>query len=454
MAKKPSIRFVCTNCGAASATWAGRCAHCGEWNTLQEEAVVQPLGGGLRRSGDGGTVLQSQAVDAAIQRDQPRLQTHIPDVDIVLGGGLVAGSVNLLAGQPGIGKSTLLLQLAYQLAADHDVLYISAEESAHQVGLRAERLGTQEAKLKLATSTSAEDIATTIMKGTHKVVIVDSIQTIGSAAVASAPGTVSQITNSTQLLMHAAKLSATALIIVGHVTKEGNIAGPKVLEHVVDVVLQLEGDRYGGFKVLRAIKNRFGSTNEAGIFEMTARGLTAVENPSAALLSERQTTDGSVVLATLEGTRPLLVEVQALVNRTSYGYPKRAVSGIDLNRLNLLIAVLEKRTKLQLADQDIYVNIVGGIRITEPAADLAICMAIGSAAKALQLKKNAVVFGEIGLSGEIRHVPHMEKRVSEAQKLGFEAAIGPVMKTGQPLTFLKSVPNVRSALNQFLEKEA
>jgi len=251
----------------------------------------------------------------------------------------------------------------------------------------------------------------------------------------------------------AAKQSDTAIVLVGHVTKEGSIAGPKVLEHVVDVVLQLEGDRYGGFKVLRAAKNRFGPTNEAGIFEMVEQGLQPVENPSAALLAERQISDGSVVLATLEGTRPLLVEVQALVNRTSYGYPKRAASGFDLNRLNLLVAMLERRTKLNLSEQDIYINIVGGIQIREPAADLAICMAIGSAAKGLQLKKNAAVFGEVGLSGEVRHVPHADKRLAEAKKLGFDGAIGPLVKTGKKLTGLHGVSDVRSALNQFLEKD-
>jgi DNA repair protein RadA/Sms len=240
---------------------------------------------------------------------------------------------------------------------------------------------------------------------------------------------------------------------VGHVTKEGSIAGPKILEHMVDVVLQLEGDRYGGFKILRGIKNRFGSTNEAGIFEMVESGLKPVDNPSAALLAERQISDGSIVHATMEGTRPLLVEIQALVNPTSYGYPKRTASGIDLNRVNLLIAMLERRTKLKLADRDIYVNIVGGIRLTEPAADLAVCMAIASAAKGMQLKKNAVVFGEVGLSGEVRHVPFAEKRVAEAKKMGFEAAIGPEIRTGKKPTLLTSVKDVRSALNTFLEKD-
>jgi len=403
-------------------------------------------------AGTGGRILKPASALQLASRDQQRLVTGIDEVDTVLGGGLVAGSVNLIAGQPGIGKSTLLLQLADSLAQKHTVLYVSGEESGHQIGLRAERLGVTSKQLQLATSTNADDIAATIAAKQYELVIVDSVQTVSVEAIASAAGSVSQITNSTQLIMQAAKQAGTAVILVGHVTKEGMIAGPKVLEHVVDVVLQLEGDRYGGFKVLRATKNRFGPTTEAGIFEMVGEGLKPVLNPSAALLAERQVSDGSIVLATVEGTRPLLVEVQALVNKTSYGYPKRAASGIDLNRVNLLVAMLERRTKLSLADQDIYINIVGGMKITEPAADLAVCMAIGSAAKGLQLKANAVVFGEVGLSGEVRHVPYIDKRLAEAKKLGFESAIGPLPK-GTKTSFLLGVPDVRSALNQFLEKD-
>jgi DNA repair protein RadA/Sms len=432
-----------------SSTWAGRCPQCGEWNTLHEE--LQLTGSNAAAAIRAGSALQATTVQTSATQDSTRMPTGITDVDLILGGGVVPGSINLIAGQPGIGKSTLLLQLAYEVAKNEPVLYISGEESAHQVSLRAKRLGTVQNDLKLATSTSADDIAATIISGTYRLVVVDSIQTVSCSAISSAAGTVSQITNSTQIITAAAKQSNTAVILVGHVTKEGAIAGPKVLEHVVDVVLQLEGDRYGGFKILRAVKNRFGSTNEAGIFEMVENGMQPVENPSASLLAERQVSDGSVVLATLEGTRPLLVEVQALVNKTSYGYPKRAASGFDLNRLNLLVAMLERRTKLSLAEQDIYVNIVGGMRITEPAADLAVCMAIGSAARGFQLKSNAVVFGEVGLSGEVRHVPYVEKRVAEAKKLGFEAAIGPKQKNSQKLPLLKTVPDVRTALNTFLE---
>lgn len=450
MARKPVSQYVCSSCGAISSSWSGKCLQCGEWNTLQEQLTKTSIAGSVVSGG----ILKPQTVAKSVARDQKRLKTGFDEIDEVLGGGIVAGSVNLIAGQPGIGKSTLLLQLAYATSNTEPVLYVSGEESTHQIGLRAERLGTLRSELQLATSNSADDIAATVASGQYKLVIVDSIQTVSCSAIASAAGTVSQITNATQLLTMAAKQSNTAIIMVGHVTKEGSIAGPKVLEHAVDVVLQLDGDRYGGFKLLRAIKNRFGSTNEAAIFEMVEKGLQPVSNPSAALLAERQISDGSVVLATLEGTRPLLVEVQALVNRTSYGYPKRAASGFDLNRLNLLVAMLERRTKLKLGEHDIYINIVGGIQIREPAADLAICLAIGSAAKGLQLKKNAVVFGEVGLSGEVRHVPYADKRLAEAKKLGFDGAIGPNMKkSGSRLTGLHGVKDVRDALNKFLEKD-
>lgn len=447
-AKKAAVRYVCSDCGATASSWAGRCAQCEAWNTMQEEALLVTASGAVAH----GSVLDEAHIETLVAHDQSRLQTNMEEVDTVLGGGIVVGSVNLIAGQPGIGKSTLLLQIADAVAKQHTVLYVSGEESGHQVGLRAQRLGVTANKLTLATTTSADDIAATIAAKQHELVIVDSIQTVTVSGVASAAGTVSQITNSSQRILQAAKQSGVAVIMVGHVTKEGSIAGPKVLEHVVDVVLQLEGDRYGGFKMLRAIKNRFGPTNEAGIFEMVGQGMQPVQNPSAALLAERQVADGSVVFATMEGTRPLLVEVQALVNKTSYGYPKRAASGIDLNRVNLLIAMLERRTKLRLAEQDIYINIVGGMKIVEPAADLAVCMAIGSAAKGLQLKANAVVFGEVGLSGEVRHVPYADKRLAEAKKMGFEAAVGPVQK-GQKSDFLQPISHVRDALNQFLEKD-
>ncbi len=446
---KSSVKFVCSNCGALSASWSGRCHVCGEWNTLQEQAEIVV---GKKTANYSAEKLPTRSLaDVKKAGQEKRLSTRLREVDTVLGGGFVPGSVTLIAGQPGIGKSTLLLQLADALATSRQVLYVSGEESAHQIGMRASRLKTGSAKLQLATSTRAEDIASSISTGENAMVIVDSIQTLTVDAVSSAPGTISQITNATHLLSEQAKATSTALVLVGHVTKEGSIAGPKVLEHLVDVVLQLEGDRYGGLKVLRGTKNRYGSTSETGIFEMTDSGLAAVANPSASLLAERQVNDGSVVLATIEGTRPLLVEVQALVNRTSYGYPKRAASGIDLNRINLLVAMLERRTKLNLAEQDIYINIVGGIRITEPAADLAVCMAIASASKGMKLKHDAVVFGEVGLSGEVRHVPYIEKRMVEAKKLGFTSAIGPLPRSQKAIRGLQGVRDVRTALNQFLE---
>src|SRR3989338_4640507 len=448
MAKKLGVRYVCSVCGNVTSSWTGRCSNCGEWNSLEEQVAV---GGSEAKAG--GDILKAVSVAEASATKLPRLSSGIADIDGVLGGGLVAGSVVLLAGPPGVGKSTLLLQVAHQVAARSKILYVSGEESARQVAMRAERLGAAAKNLQLAISTVANDVAATISQGSFNAVIIDSIQTMAVNEISSSAGTVSQITNATRLIGAAAKTANTALILVGHVTKEGSIAGPKVLEHMVDTVLQLEGETYGGFKLLRATKNRYGATTETAILEMAEKGLMPVANPSAALLAERQVTDGSVVHAAMEGSRPLLVEIQALVNPTSYGYPKRTASGIDLNRVNLLIAMLERRTKLKLADKDVYINVVGGIRLNEPAADLAICMAIGSAAKGLQLKKNAVVFGEVGLSGEVRHVSYLEKRLAEAKKLGFKAAIGPQVLSGKKPPLLLSVTDVRSALNTFLEKD-
>lgn len=451
MVKKPKSKFVCNVCGNSQSAWSGKCPQCGEWNTFEE---VLDASKSLGSKSGQGMPLKSISIDTKSYSNlQKRINTNDPQLDNVLGGGVVAGSIILLAGQPGIGKSTLLTQIANNVAKDKSVLYVSGEESEHQVLSRVKRLLKTPSKLQIASSTCTDDIASTILQGEFSLVIVDSIQTIACNDIASSPGSVSQITNSTNLLSQAAKKSNTAMIIVGHVTKEGSIAGPKLLEHSVDVVLQLEGDRYGGFKILRSVKNRYGSTNESAIYEMKDSGLVEVENPSAALLEQRMVTDGSIVLAKMEGTRPLLVEIQALVNTTSYGYPKRAASGFDLNRLNLLIAMLERRTKLKLADKDIYINVVGGIDANEPAADLAVCMSIASASKGMQLKKNAVVFGELGLSGEVRHVPFIEKRLAEARKLGFEIAIGPKTSIkGQQKDYFQA-SDIRNALNSFLEKD-
>lgn len=448
---KAKTTFVCQNCGANYPKWVGRCENCGEWNSLVEQASTSQGKSAVAKSLTSGSVLTPQAI-GMISRDEQsgRYVTGFTDLDLVLGGGILPGGVILLAGQPGIGKSTLLLQVAAHVGKTNPVLYASGEESAGQVKLRAERLGADsQEQLGFVASTSADDIAATIRSGVYKLVIIDSIQTLSLDEITSAPGTVSQITNSSNVIIRAAKESGAAVILVGHVTKEGSIAGPKVLEHLVDVVLQFEGDRYGGFKVVRAAKNRYGSTNEAAIFEMAEEGLRLVENPSAALLAERGKSDGSVVLATLEGTRPLLVEIQALVNPTHFGYPKRTASGFDLNRLNLLIAVLERRTKLNLSDKDIYINVVGGLKLSDPAADLAVCIAIASASAGRRLDDGLVVFGEVGLGGEIRSVQSADRRIQEAKKLGFTHAVAP--SGAKKNSFITSVGDIRQALIDYLK---
>ena len=451
MAKARS-NFVCQNCGASYPKWTGKCENCGEWNTLVEQVIETKGASAVARSHSRGKILKPQSMRSIAAEDSVRrLPTGIADLDAVLGGGILPAGVMLLAGQPGIGKSTLLMQVAAHVAEQSSVLYVSGEESASQVKLRATRLGaTSGDDLQFVASTSADDIAATIRSGQYKLVIIDSIQTLSLEEIASAPGTVSQITNSSNVIIRAAKASGAAVILVGHVTKEGSIAGPKVLEHLVDVVLQFEGDRYGGFKVVRAAKNRYGSTSEAAIFEMNDKGLRVVENPSAALLAERQNADGSVVLATLEGNRPILVEIQALVNSTNFGYPKRTASGFDLNRLNLLIAVLEKRTRLNLSDKDIYVNVVGGLKLADRAADLAVAMAIASAAAGRKLDDGLVVFGEVGLGGEIRSAQGADKRLNEAKKLGFTQAIAPAT-SGKKNSFVKGVKDLRQALIGYLK---
>lgn len=445
---KSTHRYVCQQCAASYTKWAGRCDNCGAWNSLVEEAA-RPAGKAIVSRSSGTPLNVNTLQSVSIDKVTDRMTTGIADLDLVLGGGLMPGGVMLVAGEPGIGKSTLLLQVAGNVAERQKVLYVTGEESAGQVKLRAIRLGADTTSaLSLVSSTSADDIAATINAGSFDVVIIDSIQTLVMAEVASAPGTVSQITNATNLIIQAAKTSHTTVMLVGHVTKEGSIAGPKVLEHLVDVVLQFEGDRYGGFKMVRAIKNRYGSTAELAIFEMEDKGLVPVSNPSASLLAERQLSDGSVVLATMEGNRALLCEIQALVNPTSFGYPKRTASGFDLNRLNLLIAVLEKRTKLQLSDKDIFINVVGGLKLNDPAADLAVSMAIASATTERRLDDGAVVFGEIGLGGEIRSSHLAARRIAEAKKMGFEYAIAPQMKPKD--AFVRPITDLRSALQTYM----
>ncbi|MBR3386453.1 DNA repair protein RadA [Candidatus Saccharibacteria bacterium] len=420
--------FICQQCSQSYKKWVGQCGNCGAWNSLVEQVVEPELGkkSAIEKGKASGKKLEFVKLSSVVPSDaKARLVTEFEDLNMVLGGGILMGSVSLLAGQPGIGKSTLLMQICAEVAKNHDVLYVSGEESAGQVKLRAERLGANSDRLNFAASTSGNDIAKTIESGEFDLVIVDSIQTLAMDEISSAPGTVSQVTNCGNLIIRAAKATDTAVVIVGHVTKDGTLAGPKVLEHLVDVVLNFEGDRYGGFKTVRAVKNRFGSTNEVAIFEMMGTGLKEVKNPSAALLAERTNTDGSVILATLEGNRPILVEIQALATTTNFGYPKRTASGFDMNRLNLLIAVIERRTKLRLSDKDIFINVVGGMKLNDSAADLAICMAIASAVAGRKLGEEYVVFGEVGLGGEIRSAFRADQRIAEAKKLGFLHAIGP-----------------------------
>jgi DNA repair protein RadA/Sms len=400
----------------------GKCEQCGVWNSLVEEVASVSSGIGKARST---TALRPIKLDDVETKHLPRVSTGIGEVDQVLGGGIVPGSVVLLSGDPGIGKSTIVLQIAGLMAATKRVLYVSGEESQTQIKMRAERMGVVAEGLELLTETNIDAIAATIEHGAYDLVIIDSIQTMAVEVLTGSPGTVGQITASSQVLQTIAKRHNVSTMIIGHVTKEGTIAGPKILEHLVDVVLYLEGDRYGSFKALRGIKNRFGSTSEVGIFEMGEAGLVPVENPSEALLAERQPGAGSVVLATLEGTRPLLVEVQALVSPTAFGYPKRTAVGFDLNRLNLLVAVLTKRAGLNLSSSDIYVNVVGGLRVSEPAADLAIILSIASAFKDVLIPKTLVTFGEVGLSGEVRSVTQVAKRLEEAARMGLTFAIMP-----------------------------
>ncbi len=441
---KSTTHFSCQNCGASYSRWVGKCESCGAWNSLLEEAAAPSIKAGKTVAA---SAVRTERLDSIKAGDRPRFPSGLDEVDQVLGGGIVPGSVILLSGDPGIGKSTLVLQIAAALAQSKHVLYVSGEESTSQIKLRADRLKLAADGLDLLSETSVDSIIATITGGQYDLVIIDSIQTMAVDILTGAPGTVGQITASSQALQSVAKGRHISLLIIGHVTKDGTIAGPKILEHLVDVVLYLEGDRYGAFKALRGIKNRFGSTSEVGIFEMVDSGLIPVPNPSASLLAERQPGPGSVVLATLEGTRPLLVEVQALVVPTSFGYPKRTAVGFDLNRLNLLVAVLTKRAGLNLSSADIYVNVVGGLRITEPAADLAIILSIASAHSDVAVPGDLVAFGEVGLNGEIRSVNQVAKRLTEAKRLGLSRAIGPKFGTAAGIQGVATVADAVRLLN-------
>jgi DNA repair protein RadA/Sms len=427
MARPAKSQFVCQNCGAVAPRWAGKCAACGEWNTMIEEAdVAATPGSGLTRSSKGRVVALETLVRTA--DTITRLPTGLAELDRVTGGGIVPGSALLIGGEPGIGKSTLLLQLAAAFAkAGRRAVYFSGEEAAQQVRLRAERLGLSQAPLALAAETNIANILVTLAEGPRAdLVVVDSIQTLWADALDAAPGTVSQVRAATQSLVRYAKAEGVALVLVGHVTKDGQIAGPKVIEHMVDTVLYFEGDRGHVFRILRAAKNRFGATDEIGVFEMAAEGLREVANPSELFLGDRvASTPGSAVFAGVEGTRPILVEIQALVVPSGLGTPRRAVVGWDTNRLSMLLAVIDARCGISFAQHDVYLNVAGGLKITEPAADLAAAAALVSSISNVALPPDRVYFGEVSLSGAVRPAGHMLARLKEAQKLGFKQVLLP-----------------------------
>lgn len=420
---KVKSKFICQQCGFETLRWLGRCPGCGEWNTLVEE-VIKTISGKPRRKTD---IQQPQSLLTIENLAVERVDVGMSELNRVLGGGLVLGSIVLLAGDPGIGKSTLLLQAAdYVAERAEKVLYVSGEESAQQIKMRASRLGLQAEHLFIWSETALDLLEQEIETLQPALVIVDSIQTVFCSELSSALGSIGQIKEATGRLAALAKRLNIPLIIVGHVTKEGSIAGPRLLEHMVDAVLYFEGERHHQYRILRAIKNRFGSTFELGVFEMQNEGLVEVTNPSEAFLAERPVgSPGSVVVASIEGTRPLLVEIQALVSHSAFGQPRRMATGADYNRVNLLMAVLEKRVGLNLSQQDAYVNIVGGIKIQEPALDLAIAVALASSLKNRPCLPNLVVMGEVGLTGEIRSIPFVGKRLHEAKKLGFSHALIP-----------------------------
>lgn len=424
MAVKSKTVYVCSECGYESPKWIGKCAGCGEWNTMVEDvrlpqkavtAAAKPLHTFSARP--------LSQIDAA---DEHRFVTGIKELDRVLGGGIVKGSVVLLSGDPGIGKSTILLQVCNALQGNLNILYVSGEESAIQIKLRAKRIGVESDNVSIMTETDVQTVCEYISSAKPDLVIIDSIQTMQHSDIASSPGSIVQVRESTNLLLRTGKSLDIPVFIVGHVNKGGDIAGPKVMEHIVDTVLYFEGERNQSYRILRAIKNRFGSTNEIGVFEMTETGLSEVENPSAMMLSGRMSdVSGGCITCIIEGTRPILAEVQGLVTTTGFGNARRTAAGFDYNRLNLLLAVLEKRLGLYFSNLDTYLNIVGGIRLDEPAADLAVAMALVSGLRDIPIDENTIAFGEIGLSGELRSVPRAQARVTEAARMGFKQCIMP-----------------------------
>ncbi|MDY5460865.1 MAG: DNA repair protein RadA [Agathobacter sp.] len=451
MAKAKTSAFFCQNCGYESAKWMGQCPGCKEWNTFVEELVDRKAlsGSGKRKPASEAKPVPLSSIVAS---DEERVSTNMKELDRVLGGGIVRGSLVLVGGDPGIGKSTLLLQVCRNLSAQGlSVLYVSGEESLQQIKIRAERIGTFTDHLLLLCETNLELIREVVERQKPQIVVIDSVQTMYNESVGSAPGSVSQVREATSVLMQIAKGMDISIFIVGHVTKEGVVAGPRVLEHMVDTVLYFEGDRHESYRILRGVKNRFGSTNEIGVFEMRTEGLAEVENPSEYMLSGKPAdASGSVVACSVEGTRPILLEIQALICHSYFNNPRRTATGTDFNRVNLLLAVLEKRLGMQLSDCDAYVNIAGGIRMNEPAIDLGIVLAIISSKLDPTIDEKTICFGEVGLSGEVRGVTMAEQRVAEAAKLGFKRCILPSVCLGAAKSVkgieLVGVSNVKEAL--------
>lgn len=421
---KSKVVFVCSECGNESSKWLGKCPACNSWNTFYEQKVVDSKNSSLKSKDVKSNI--PQKLNSYEAKETLKNSTGFLELDRVLGGGLVKGSLILLGGEPGIGKSTLILQICDKVNGDGKVLYVSGEESAEQIKLRADRLGINNEDILFLGETDIDIVNQAIIDMNPKLVIIDSIQTMYSEEITAAAGSVSQVREITSQVMRVCKSRGITTIIIGHVTKEGNIAGPRVLEHMVDTVLYLEGERYFSYRILRGVKNRFGSTNEIGMFEMREEGMCEILNPSDILISEREDNPvGSCIVSSMEGTRPVLVELQALTAQTIYGYPKRTANGIDFNRLALLIAVLEKKSGILLGTQDVYLNVVGGLKINEPSIDLGICMVTVSSFKNVSIPKDMVIMGEVGLTGEVRRINYIEKRLKEAEKLGFKTCIIP-----------------------------
>ena len=456
MAKSKTV-FVCNNCGYESAKWLGKCPACNEWNSFYEEKIAKTTDGAFSTDKKTKSAKPS-SLNSIEGKEATRTSTGVNELDRVLGGGIVKGSLVLLGGEPGIGKSTLILQICDKMQGEGKVLYVSGEESAEQIKIRADRLGINNEDIMFLGETDIDIITQAIEEMNPKLVIIDSIQTMYSDEITSAAGTVSQVREITARIMKICKGQAITTIIIGHVTKEGNIAGPRVLEHMVDTVLYLEGERYFSYRILRGVKNRFGSTNEVGMFEMQDKGMVEITNPSSILISEREDNpSGSIIVATLEGTRPLLIELQALTTPTVFGMPRRTANGIDYNRLTLLMAVLEKKAKMNLSSQDVYMNVVSGIKIAEPAIDLGIILAVASSFKNISIPVDVVAIGEVGLTGEVRSVNMIEKRLKEAEKLGFKKCIIPennkkLLKDKYKLDII-GVRNIEEALGKLYNQK-